>query len=141
MSSRLYQTIREKHGLAYAIYSYVALLSDTGVFGTYLGTDKRNIENALSVVHTELDRLKTKPVSRAELSRTKAQIKGTLMLGLENMSSRMIRLGSAELYHESHISLDTILKRIEGVTSEAMQRVANDVFDDSVFSTVIIRPS
>lgn len=141
MSSRLYQTVREKHGLAYSVYSYVTLLSDTGVFGAYLGTDKKNIENALSLVRSELDKLKRKPVSGAELSRTKAQIKGTLTLGLENMSSRMIRLGSAELYLESYISLDSILKQIEAVTPEAMQRVANDLFDESVFSTVIIRPS
>jgi predicted Zn-dependent peptidase len=141
MSSRLYQTVREKHGLAYAVYSYVTLLSDTGLFGAYLGTDRKNIENALALVHTELDKLKRKPVSRAELSRTKAQIKGTLMLGLENMSSRMIRLGSAELYLESYVSLDSILKKIEGVTPESIQRVAQDVFHEADFSTVIIRPS
>ncbi len=140
-SSRLYQTVRERHGLAYAVYSYVTLLSDTGIFGTYLGTDKKNIDNAMSLVRSELDRLKQKAVSMAELSRTKAQIKGTLMLGLENMSSRMIRLGSAELYLESYVSLDSILRKIEAVTPEAIQRVAGDLFDESVFSTVIIRPS
>lgn len=141
MSSRLYQTVRERHGLAYAVYSYVTLLSDTGIFGTYLGTDKKNIDNAMSLVRTELSRLTQKCVSMAELSRTKAQIKGTLMLGLENMSSRMIRLGSAELYLESYVSLDSILRKIEAVTPEAIQRVAGDLFDESVFSTVIIRPS
>lgn len=141
MSSRLYQTVRERHGLAYAVYSYVTLLSDTGVFGTYLGTHKKNIENAISLVHSELDKLKQKPVSGAELARTKAQIKGTLMLGLENMSSRMIRLGSGELYLDTYTSLDSILKQIEAVTPEAIQRVAKNVFHEAVFSTVIIRPS
>jgi predicted Zn-dependent peptidase len=141
MSSRLYQRIRERHGLAYSVYSYVTMLSDSGVFGAYLGTDKKNIKNALELVHAELDRLKLRPVPRAELDRTKQQIKGTLMLGLENMSGRMIRLGSAELYLESYISLDTILGRVDAVTPETIQRVARDVFKESLFSTVIIRPA
>ena len=77
----------------------------------------------------------------AELRRTKSQIKGTMMLGLENMSGRMIRLGSAELYVEQYVSLDSILKRVDAVTREDIHRVANDVFDEKRFSAVIIRPS
>jgi len=141
MSSRLYQTIREKHGLAYTVYSYITMLSDTGVFGAYLGTDRKNIENATELVYHELERLKTKPVSRAELARTQSQIKGTMMLGLENMSSRMMRLGSSELYFGTFSSLDSILKRIEAVTPEAVHRVANRLFRQQELSAVIIRPS
>jgi predicted Zn-dependent peptidase len=141
MSSRLYQTIRERHGLAYSVYSFVSLLSDTGVFGTYLGTDRKNISSATDLVFHELDKLKRRPVSSAELKRTKSQIKGTLMLGLENMSGRMTRLGSAELYLESYISLDTILKKVDGVTADDVQQVANEVFVQDRFSTVVIRPS
>ena len=141
MSSRLYQMIREKHGLAYSVYSFVSLLSDTGVFGTYLGTDKKNITAAVELVFHELEKLKKRPVSGAELQRTKSQIKGTLMLGLENMSGRMTRLGSAELYLESYISLDTILKKVDAVTPDDILKVANDVFHPDRFSTVVIRPS
>jgi predicted Zn-dependent peptidase len=141
MSSRLYQTIREKHGLAYSVYSFVSLLSDTGVFGTYLGTDKKNISSSMDLVFHELEKLKKRPVSSAELQRTKSQIKGTLMLGLENMSGRMTRLGSAELYLESYISLDTILKKVDAVTTDDILRVANEVFNQDHFSTVVIRPS
>jgi len=141
MSSRLYQTIREKHGFAYSVYSFVNMLSDTGLFGAYIGTDKKNIDNAISLVQKELHKLKTKPVSSAELRRTKSQIKGTMMLGLENMSSRMMRLGSGELYYETYVTLDSVLKKVEAVTSEAIQRVATDLFDERRFSTVIIRPS
>ncbi len=64
MSSRLYQMIREKHGLAYSVYSFVSLLSDTGVFGTYLGTDRKNITAAVDLVFHELEKLKKRPVSR-----------------------------------------------------------------------------
>jgi predicted Zn-dependent peptidase len=141
MSSRLYQTIREKHGLAYSVYSYATLLSDTGIFGAYLGTDKKSIPDALELLHRELDRLKRRPVPKAELDRTKSQIKGTLMLGLENMSSRMIRLGSGELYLESYIALDSIIGNIDAVSSESIQRVSADLFHESAFSTVIIRPA
>ena len=141
MSSRLYQTIREKHGMAYTVYSFVNLLSDTGVFGAYLGTDRKNIQSAIELVYKELDRLKRRPVSAAELQRTKSQIKGTLMLGLENMSGRMIRLGSAELYVERYVSLDTILERVDDVSPDDILRVSNDVFDEKRFSSVIIRPT
>ena len=141
MSSRLYQTIREKHGMAYTVYSFVNLLSDTGVFGAYLGTDRKNIQSAIGLVYKELDRLKRRAVPLAELNRTKSQIKGTLMLGLENMSGRMIRLGSAELYVERYVSLDTILSWVDAVTPEDILRVSNDVFDEKRFSSVIIRPT
>ena len=141
MSSRLYQTIREKHGFAYSVYSFVNLLSDTGLFGAYIGTDKKNIVNSISLVHKELRRLKKTPVSKAELGRTQAQIKGTMMLGLENMSSRMMRLGSSELYYRKSITLNSVLKKVDAVTPEQIQKVAVDLFDLNRFSTVIIRPS
>jgi predicted Zn-dependent peptidase len=141
MSSRLYQTIREKHGLAYSVYSFVNLLSDTGVFGAYIGTDRKNIDNSIELMHKEFDKLKTKSVSQAELDRTKSQIKGTLTLGLENMSGRMMRLGSGELYFESYTTLDSILKKVDAVTPDAIRTVANDLFHEAEFSTVVIRPT
>ncbi len=141
MSSRLYQSIRERYGYAYSVYSFVSLLSDTGVFGSYLGTDKKNVKSAIDLFHAELDKLKRRPVSHAELERTKAQIKGSMMLSLENMSSRMMRLGSSELYFERYQTLDSIITKVNAVTPESIQRVANDLFDPGKFSTVIIRPS
>jgi predicted Zn-dependent peptidase len=141
MSSRLYQTIREKHGLAYSIYSFVSMLSDTGIFGTYVGTDKKNIARTIDLIHQELTKLQSKPVSRAELLRTKSQIKGTLMLGLENMSGRMMRLGSGELYFQSYIPLDTVLQRVNAVTPDSIQKTAREILDWDGFSTVVIRPS
>lgn len=141
MSSRLYQTIREKHGFAYSVYSFVNLLSDTGLFGTYIGTDKKNIANSISLVHEELRKLKKTPVSKAELRRTQSQIKGTMMLGMENMSSRMMRLGSSELYYQRCFTLDSVLKKVDAVTPDQIQKVAVDLFNVNRFSTVIIRPS
>jgi predicted Zn-dependent peptidase len=141
MSSRLFQTVRERHGLAYSVYSFASLLSDTGLFGAYLGTDKNKVDDALALVHREMRRVRERPVSRAELERTKSQIKGTMMLGLENMSGRMMRLGSSELLFEDFIPIDSILKKVDGVTSDAIQRVANSLFVEKDFSTVVIRPA
>jgi predicted Zn-dependent peptidase len=141
MSSRLYQTIREKRGLAYTVYSFLSFLSDTGVFGAYIGTDRNKVEDAVSLIHKEFGKLRDKPVSRAELDRTKAQIKGTMMLGLENMSGRMMRLGSGELHFESFVPLDSILKKVEAVTPEGIRRVANDLLVEKNFSTVYVRPA
>jgi predicted Zn-dependent peptidase len=141
MSSRLYQSIRERYGLAYAVYSYAHMFCDTGVFGAYVGTDRNKVDDSLDLIHRELKKLKTKPIPHAELDRTKSQIKGTMMLGLESMSNRMMRLGSSELYFESFQSVDTILKRVDGVTAEAITRVACDLLDERRFSTIIFRPS
>jgi predicted Zn-dependent peptidase len=141
MSSRLYQTIREKFGMAYSVYSFVNMVSDTGSFGAYLGTDKKNVTDATELLHKEFEKLRRKPVPRAELDRTKSQIKGTMMLGLESMSGRMMRLGTSELYFGSFFSLDTILKKVDAVTPESIHRVANDVLREEHLSTVVIRPS
>jgi predicted Zn-dependent peptidase len=141
MSSRLYQSVREKHGLAYSVYSFVHMFSDTGVFGAYLGTDKNKVDGSVELIHKELAKLRLKPVPHAELERTKAQMKGTMMLGLESTSNRMMRLGSGELYFESLQSIDSILKKIDAVTGESIMRVAHDILDESRFTTVVIRPS
>jgi predicted Zn-dependent peptidase len=140
MSSRLYQTIRETHGMAYTVYSFVNLLSDTGMFGAYLATDRKNVEPAIDMVHKEFKSLAAHRVSADELNRTKSQIKGTMMLGLENTSSRMMRLGSGELYFERHVTLDAVLKKVDAVRAADIQRVANDILERRRFSTIVIRP-
>lgn len=140
MSSRLNQVIREKHGLAYTTYSFVNFLRDTGMFGVYVGTDSEKIDKTMKLLNTEFDKLQNKPVSRAEFKRTISQIKGNLMLGLENMSSRMMRIGAGELYFKKYTSLDTMLDKIDGVSSDDIQRVAQDVLDTNKFSTVVFKP-
>ncbi len=140
MSSRLYQNIREVHGLAYAVYSFASLMSDTGLFGIYLGTDKQNIENALELVQKEIERLKTKSVSRAELMRTQSQLKGSMMIGLENMTSRMMRIGIGEIYYREYTTFDRILKNIDSVTPEKLQEVAGRLFNGEL-TTVVYRPA
>ena len=141
MSSRLFQNIREKFGFAYSIYSFVNFLSDTGNFGVYIGTNKNNVSNSIELIHRELEKLRAKPISTAELNRTKAQLKGTMMLSLENMSSRMMRLGSGELLLGKHVTTDEVLRNVDAVTVDDVSETANRLFCSDHFSTVVIEPA
>ncbi|HLX12914.1 MAG TPA: pitrilysin family protein [Bacteroidota bacterium] len=141
MSSRLFQNIREKYGFAYTIYSFANLLSDTGEFGVYIGTDKDNIDTSLGLIQRELDKLAEKPVGAAEMKRAKEQVKGSMMLGLESTSSRMMRLGSGELHYREHIPFDEVLRRIDAVTTGDLLEVAEELFDAKRQSIVIFKPA
>ena len=141
MSSRLFQNIRERYGFAYSVYSFANLMSDTGNFGVYIGTEKSKIDRSIQLIQNELEKLKFKPVSNAELKRTKAQLKGTMMLSLESMSSRMMRLGSGEMYYGEYFELDEILRKIDAVGTDDIYETAKKLFRFDHFSTVIIKPA
>ncbi len=140
MSSRLFQTLREKHGMAYTVYSFANFLSDAGNFGVYIGTDAEKVGKAIDLIKKELEKLATKTVTGKELNRTKAQLKGSMMLSLENTSNRMMRLGSGELYVGEYIPLDEIVRRIDAVTQEQMLEVAQQLFRPEEFSTITLKP-
>jgi predicted Zn-dependent peptidase len=139
MSSRLFQNIREKYGFAYAVYSFANLLSDTGNFGVYIGTDNENVDRSLDLIYKEFSSLREKGSGRAELERTKTQMKGSMMLGLENMSNRMMRLGSSELYFREFLTLDDVIRKIDNVHNEHIAEVANKLLRKENFSTVIFK--
>jgi len=141
MSSRLFQNIREKYGFAYNVYSFVNMLTDTGNFGVYVGTDRNNVDKSVGLVHAELEKLKSKPLKNNELTRAKSQLKGTMMLSLESMPSRMMRLGSGELYLREYVPLDAVLNRIEAVHADHVLETANDLFRLEKFSTVVFKPA
>jgi len=141
MSSRLFQNIREKYGFAYNIYSFANMLSDTGTFGVYIGTDEKNIENSLELIYKELNKMRVNTISNAELQRTKEQLKGSTVLSLESMSGRMMRLGSGELLFGEYFPVDSILRQIDEVTHSDIHEVTDRLFDPSRFSTVIFRPA
>lgn len=140
MSSRLFQNIREKYGFAYSVYSYTNMMSDSGVFGAYIGTDKLHIEASIELILKELKNVQAKPISKAELNRTKAQLKGSMMLSLESIPNRMMRLGSSELYFNELNPIDNIIKQIDAVTQDDIQSVANELFVEDKLSTVIFQP-
>lgn len=141
MSSRLFQNIREKYGFAYNIFSFANTLSDTGTFGVYVGTDKNNIQNSIELIYNEFEKLKAKHVSKAELDRTKEQLKGTMVLSLESTSNRMMRLGSVELIFGDYVPIDAIIRNIDAVTQEDVHEIATKLFDVKKFSTVIFNPT
>ncbi len=140
MSSRLNQNIREKHGYCYSIYSFVNLHSDSGDFGIYVGTDASKVERTKKLIYRELEKLARTPVSSRLLNQAKNQVKGSVMLGLESMSNRMMRIGRQELYFGRYFSLDEITDEIDLVAPEDVQVVANNLFDFDKFSTVVFQP-
>jgi predicted Zn-dependent peptidase len=140
MSSRLFQNIREKYGFAYTVYSFATMMSDAGAFGAYVGTDRQHIGASIELIMKELEKLNSKPVSHAELNRTKAQLKGSMMLSLESIPNRMMRLGSSELYFNSVNPIDSILRQIDAVTQDDIQAIAHELFVEDELSTVVFQP-
>lgn len=141
MSSRLFQNIREKHGIAYAVYSYNDSLADVGYYGVYLATDKSRVDRAGEMVRVELDDLVNRPLQKQELEEIKTQYKGGLMLGLENTSSRMMRLARMEIYQGRYVPLDEISARIDEVTPKKIQGMAQKLFDQNNIVTAILEPN
>lgn len=128
MSSRLFQNIREKQGLAYAVYSELNLFSDTGCFTIYAGTAIETAKQVVESVVQELRQLKNDLIGEDELRRAKDHLKGSLMLSLESTSSRMSNLARQELYFDRFMSLDEMIDSIEAVTRDQVQSIAHEFF-------------
>ncbi|WP_337103010.1 M16 family metallopeptidase [Paenibacillus sp. YIM B09110] len=127
MSSRLFQEIREKRGLAYSVYSYHTSYADSGLFTIYAGTAPKQTKEVLDLTMEQIGELSVKGLSEEELHRGKEQLKGSLILSLESTSSRMNRLGKNELMLGRHYTLDDLLQRIDTVTMEDVQSVTKQM--------------
>ncbi len=141
MSSRLFQEIREKRGLAYAVGSYSVGFSDSGQVGVYLGTREDNLDEAARVIAHELRRMGEEPVPPGELARAREHLKGRLVLGLESPSTRMHRIGRAVLGGTELLDVDEIIARIDAVTADDVQALAREYWDPSRMSVAAIGPS
>ena len=141
MSSRLFQTIREKHGLAYSVFTFNESLIDTGYWGVYIGADRNRIDDALNLAYGEFEKFREIKIDDDELNRIKNQLKGNLMLGLESTLSRMYRLAKLEIYLNDFISLDDIINKINQVTAEQVMEVAEELLQPRNLLTVIFTPS
>jgi predicted Zn-dependent peptidase len=138
MSSRLFQNIRERQGLAYAIYSDLSPYRDTGCLSVYAGTSRESAAKVVRSVVSEFRKLKSDAVSDEELRRAKDQLKGSLMLSLESSTARMSNLARQEMYFDRFYTLDELIEKIEGVTAEELQGLANEFFQtDSIAVTVL----
>jgi predicted Zn-dependent peptidase len=128
MSSRLFQEIREKRGLAYSIYSYQASYREAGLLAVYAGTSAESYPQVVNLIRAEFASLRDDPVNLEEFQRAKDQIKGNLLLGLESTSSRMTRLAKSEIYFQRYFDLDEIIRGIDGVTPEVFAELSRSLF-------------
>jgi predicted Zn-dependent peptidase len=138
MSSRLFQNIRERQGLAYSIYSDLNPYRDTGCMAVYAGTSLASAAKVVQSVVSEFRDLKIRPVPEEELRRSKDQLKGSLMLSLESSTARMSNLARQEMYFDRFQDLDELVQKIEAVTADDLQSLAQEFFKtESVAVTVL----
>lgn len=138
MSSRLFQNVRERQGLVYAIYSELNPYRDTGCLSVYAGTSRQTAPQVVESIVSEFREIKNNPVPEDELRRAKDQLKGSLMLSLESSTSRMSNLARQEMYFDRFFGLDEIIEHIEKVTAPDLQQLAQEYFrSDSIAVTVL----
>jgi predicted Zn-dependent peptidase len=138
MSSRLFQNVREKRGLAYAVFSGLSAYRDAGSFTIYAGCSNEAVGEVVDLVVEELRGVKNALVPDAELQRAKDHLKGSLMLSLENTASRMSHIARQEIYFDRQFGLDETLQGIERVTAADVQRVAADLFQDGSLAATVL---
>jgi predicted Zn-dependent peptidase len=139
-SSRLFQEVRERRGLAYAVYSFTSAYQDTGQVGLYVGTRADNVAESLAVVGTELTRLRDEPATPEELHRAKENLKGRVALSMESTGARMNRLGSEILAGTPLLSIDETVERIEAVTLEDLVGLVEELWAPGRLSAAGIGP-
>jgi predicted Zn-dependent peptidase len=140
VSSRLFQEIREKRGLAYSIYSYASSYSDTGTLTIYAATRPREAARVVELVRREMTRLYRRGINQKELQRVKDQIKGGLMLSVESTQSRMGKLAKDELYHGRYLSLEEMTTEIDRVSGDQILRLAHELFHSDSLSVTALGP-
>lgn len=138
MSSRLFQKVREKQGLAYAVFSELSPYTDTGMLSVYAGTSQETVLQVIDLVIAEFRNLKQSPVAVDELRRAKDHLKGSLMLSLESTSSRMSNLARQEMYFGRFLTLDELLQSIELVTREEVQQIAQEFFHQERVTVTVL---
>jgi predicted Zn-dependent peptidase len=141
MSSRLFQRVREQEGLAYSVYTYSDFYRDAGIFCAGMNVQPEHGRRAIGLTLEEFERVIREGVPPTELSSVKAQLKGSLLLGLESTSNRMHRIARNELYEGRFVPLEELVRRVDEVTSEDVQRVASERISRERLSLVALGPS
>ncbi len=140
MSSRLFQNIREKRGLAYAVFSGLNSFRDAGCLSVYAGTATQSALEVVKLIVGELRLMKSQAIAAEELQRAKDYLKGSMLLSLESTSSRMSNLARQEMYFGRHISLDEIAQRVDAITTEDVQSVARELIDTDRIAVTVLGP-
>lgn len=138
MSSRLFQEVREKSGLAYSVYSYIASHADAGSLVVYAGASPENQAELLEIMLREIGRFKREPVPAEQLEGAREQLKGNLLLSLESSDNRMSRLAKNEIYFGTPLPLSEIMEGFDRVTAESIQTLAVDILDNSALTLVML---
>lgn len=140
LSSRLFQEIREQRGLVYSVYSYHSSYHDTGLFGVYAGLSKQNVDEVLALIFKQVRDIQVNGVKEEELHRAREQLKGNLYLSLENVNTRMSRLGKSQMYLGRVVAPEEIINKVNKVTISDIQELAKEVLDPQGFSLASIGP-
>ena len=140
MASRLFQKVREERGIVYSIHSFPVLYSDVGLWGVYFAADPKKYREAVRLVFSELEQFRKEGLRKDELSRAKAQAKGSLTLSLESTSQRMHRLARSEIYPGESHSTDKTLQEIDRVPQEDVMRLAESLLIPNQLSISIVGP-
>ena len=138
-SSRLFQSLREKNGIAYQINSFLNSFYDISTFGVYFSTNEKMMDKAITIVLKEFKKLRDSKISERELNRAKESIKGSLLLSLEGTSNRMMRMAQSELYFDRIKSIEEAIKEIDAVTRENILDAANELLNEKSFIKLIIK--
>ncbi|MDQ4143217.1 MAG: insulinase family protein [Actinomycetota bacterium] len=140
MSSRLFQEIREKRGLAYSVFSYRSLFADTGVFSIYAGTTPQNAHTVMDLVREEVHSITSDGITEAEFERAKGHVRGSLVLSSEDPGSRMSRLGKQQLTTGEILSVDELIARYDAIEMSDVARVADNVLGNGPFQVTVVGP-
>lgn len=140
MSSRLFLEIRERRGLAYNVYSYHSHLQDSGVLGIYAAVDAERLRPTVIAILEQLERLRQEPVSEDELVKTREFVKGRLQLRMEDTFSVAASLGSQAILTDEILTVDDVIERIDAVTAEDVQRVAQNLFQTMKLNLAVVGP-
>jgi predicted Zn-dependent peptidase len=140
MSSRLFQEIREKRGLAYAVYSYVSSFVDTGMFGAYAGVSPVSMKQSIQLILKEIFKIKETRVDASELHYAKEFTKGNLMLASESNDNQMVRMAQNETHFGRYVPLEEIINNVDAVTEDDILQLAEDLFQDNRFSVTLLGP-
>ena len=138
MSSRLFQEIRERQGKAYSVYSFLTAYHDSGYLGVYVGTSPEWVRDVTASVRVELGRLSRDGLGAGELARAKAQMKGSMLLGLETSDSRMSRIAKNEIYYGRDVPIAEVAAELDAVTNDDLVRVAGRLFGSGVLNLTVL---
>ena len=136
-SSRLFQEVRERRGLAYSVFSFASHHADAGLVGVSAGCLPGKLQDVLATVRAELAKVAADGITQEELDRGKGQLKGGLVLGLEDSGARMSRLGKAELVYDELLSIDEVIERVDAVTLEDVQTIGSDLFSQPEILAIV----